>query len=502
MKRKQKNAIFPILLFLIALALLLPCLAGCGTANKGPADGTSSNDSNPASSEEATEPPYNYEENIPVRDYDNADFTILVSNQMQNYYIPSEKVMDVVSDAVYTRNSKVAETFKINLVYKTMNGNIKGAEEFATAIRTSCAANMPVYDIVTPQAYYGVGLAFENAYYNLNHSDFLHWDENWWFSRINREATVSNRLYFAAGSFLMDKLDSLMCVFFNADIYRNLGFSEDLYELVNDGKWTLSTMKTYSVAYWNQFGSLDVTDGAGYYGHVSDTHAIRALLVGGNVPVVERDETDDEAITITYYGDRLINVFEGVFDFINGGSAWWTTDYDTPTKIFSEGRALFYTHNVGRMLSQPMRDMSNEYGILPIPKYDEEQEEYYSSAMRWEMMSVMRNCDTERACIIMENLCYNTNKILIPEYWEKTMQYKYSRSVQVKEMLEKIRMTLYFQFTDIFNTQLDSIGERPATLIRAKSATLSSWWADNVDSFKMLVKQLVRNYQKVPDTPA
>ena len=69
------------------------------------------------------------------------------------------------------------------------------------------------------------------------------------------------------------------------------------------------------------------------------------------------------------------------------------------------------------------------------------------------------------------------------------------------EMLEKIRMTLYFQFTDIFNTQLDSIGERPATLFREKIATLSSWWADNVDSFKMLVKQLVRNYQKVPDPP-
>ena len=162
---------------------------------------------------------------------------------------------------------------------------------------------------------------------------------------------------------------------------------------------------------------------------------------------------------------------------------------------------MFYTHNVGRMLSQPMRDMSNEYGILPIPKYDEKQKEYYSSAMRWKMMSVVRNCDTERACIIMENLCYNTNKILIPEYWEKTMQYKYLRSPQVMEMLEKIRMTLYFQFTDIFNTQLDSIGERPATLFREKIATLSSWWADNVDSFKMLVKQLVRNYQKVPDPP-
>lgn len=494
MKIKQASAF---LLLLATLFLSLFNFVGCGekkeeeTTEK-PGDGE-------IVSEMTEETSIPYEDTIPERDYGGYPFTILVSTQQQPFFIAEAEVTDIINDAVFNRNEKVSETFNITLDYQTMDGNSSGAREFATAIRSSLMADDQTYDIVIPQTYYGVSLALENSYFNLKKSEYLHLNEKWWFQRINEEATISDRLYFSAGSFLMDKLNSLMCVFFNANHLQDLRITDNLYQMVNDGQWTLEKLVTYSKAYSENYSDPTVTDQTGFYGHVSDAHGIRALIVGGDVPILTRNETNTNSLSITYYGNRLINVFDDVYDFINGDSAWWTESYEIPATIFTDGRALFYTHHIGKMLSPEMRDMADKYGVLPIPKYDEEQKEYCSAAMRWDMMSVMRNCDTERACIIMENLCYNTDEILIPEYWEKSMQLRYSRDTETSEMLEKIRRTLYFPFTDIYKAEIGDIGEGPVNLIKSKSATLSSWWAENVDTYKLLLRQLVDNVNNIPE---
>ena len=61
--------------------------------------------------------------------------------------------------------------------------------------------------------------------------------------------------------------------------------------------------------------------------------------------------------------------------------------YDTTTKVFdsgtvlSNGNTLFYTP-VTFQLAQ-FRDLDYDYGILPYPKLDENQEKYTSYSQPW-----------------------------------------------------------------------------------------------------------------------
>lgn len=71
-------------------------------------------------------------------------------------------------------------------------------------------------------------------------------DEEWWNPTASSVFQVGGKQIAAAGQFSLSYVSTANCLAFNKDIYSTMNRSEDLYDLVRDGKWTQD--KFYEIA--------------------------------------------------------------------------------------------------------------------------------------------------------------------------------------------------------------------------------------------------------------
>ena len=86
-----------------------------------------------------------------------------------------------------------------------------------------------------------------------------------------------------------------------------------------------------------------------------------------------------------------------------------------------------------------MRNMEADFGILPLPKYDEAQDTYYGR-MEDGWVYVIPNApqDTELVGTIFEALSAESRNYVIPAFFDIALTNKYMRDTDSEEMLNMI----------------------------------------------------------------
>lgn len=477
--KKLTSLILAILMILSAVAL-----AACSDKGELPVETVT----NPPVTDTMQIP---YEETIPVLNCEGDNFNLLVSTQMQDFFLTTE-AQDAVSLASFERNTAVENRFNVSLNYTAMNGNTNGAAEFLGAIRVATASGREdCYDVVIPQLF-GLSLVLEGGYHNLYDSQYLHFDRDWWYSNINDYGVVNGKLYGVAGAFNMDKITATVAMFFNKNMANAYGINPDeIYALVEAGTWSMEDMLGMAALVSdNNVDGNSVLDEFDKYGFVTTNHGVRATLVGYDMPI---SKVSDNGVEILYMNDRYYRIFDEVYAFFNEtDSTYMTTDYDVPTEIFSSGRALFYACDIVHISGAAFRSLSFEYGVAPMPKHSDEQQEYVSSSMRWDLTFVPIAADFERACIILENLNYETYNIMIPQYWELAVPYKYMNDPRNQAILETIRQSVYWDFCEYWNSYASDANFGLGNLIVKKDNGASSWWSTNEEVVKNSIAEIVQ----------
>lgn len=86
-----------------------------------------------------------------------------------------------------------------------------------------------------------------------------------------------------------------------------------------------------------------------------------------------------------------------------------------------------------------MRGVETDFGIIPYPKYDENQSEYHSRARYYFPSVVPATCqDTDFVGYMLETLNYESYKTVIPAYYETALKTKYSRDAESSGKLDLI----------------------------------------------------------------
>lgn len=475
-------------LLLAVLMIVTTFLASCGGNNQTP--GTTGSDTEGGTTQGDTAPVTDYEDTIPDVKYDGADFGILVSTQMQKFFISDEESNEVIDIAVVDRNEAVEDRFGINIVYNAMDGNSSGQKAFAAEIETSISSGDDyAYDLVVPQVGAVGGLTLQGGFYNLYNSDAIHWDQPWWYAGINDSQAYTGKLYGAAGAYLMDKITGTVGLFFNRSMMEDMQMNTNIYDLVNNGTWTFDKMNALVQQVSediNQDGVYDANDKFGFVGH---DHGIRAALYGSNIPI---SSIDDGEVELLYLNNRVESVFTTYFNFFNQqDSVYSKATYAENANLFTGDRALFCAADIIHMSKDSFRSMESLYGVCPMPKYDEQQENYYSIVMRWDLAYIPVNADTERACIVLENLNYETYTTLIPAYWESGLQYKYTRDDRDMDMLNIIRSSITYDFTEYWMSHAAGVYFGLSNLIINQDRGISSWWYGTVDNVQIKLEQLL-----------
>ena len=185
-----------------------------------------------------TEKPYL--DNLGEYNFDGADFTMLVRETRVNDIAPDEATGDVVSDAIYNRNVKIAERFNVNILVETLSDD---SNMWNSTLDGEVMAGSDAYDVVMPD--YWWGCETRGLFLDLHdYDDIFEFDQPWWTAGWNDNAEIYGQLYSAVGSMSLDLFKNQNVIFFNKELVDSLNLG-NIYEIVESGDWVLDRFNEF-----------------------------------------------------------------------------------------------------------------------------------------------------------------------------------------------------------------------------------------------------------------
>ena len=428
----------------ITAALMLSAFS-CGSGGEGKDSSTSAPDS---TGEETTAPEET--DGLPEKDMDKFELKIVhfdgnwLSWALTKLDAESE-TGDRLNDAIYKRNRNMEERFNCEI-------NVTGKETItASDIQSEIMAGDSNYDVWFMYDNWTLGaveylLPWEELpYINL--------DREWWNPSATEVFNLEGKTYAAAGNYSLSVLSRASGFAFNKDIYNKMNRSENIYDLAREGKWTIDVMyDTAKNAYIDLDGdsSMNENDQYGISGSWKET--FWRFLSGSDVRFISKDSNSDPVFDLQK-NEAAINKMLKIFDLFTEKGIYYnpqTKDVHSvqdSEEIFADGRLLFKTVNLFDLES--LRTCDIDIGILPCPKYDENQENYYAPSFGAEISVLLKTLPKERkenVGILLEALAYDTNANILPEYKEVLLKTKLARDNESEEMIDIIINSISFDF--------------------------------------------------------
>lgn len=442
-------------LSLIILLSLLIQLAACG--GEALPDETTASDTTPA---ETTADMSSVNE-LPDRKWDGRKFRVLGNEngegrtQFDNFEIYAESENgDLVNDAVFRRNSRIEEKYDVKITQTLVN---LPQEE----MRKTVLAQEDLYDLVFMDLENIGKLASEGYYYDLNSVDYIDFSKDYWNQEVNSSLTIGSSLYFTSSDFSLRDKNRVYIMVYNRDMLNDykLGGAVDL---VREGKWTADVMKEYTKAIYadvNNDGKMSIEDnwGVGFDSY----NAFSALMYAfgsritksdnGNIELVMNSDHTisaiDKGLAIVENG-LFCNDFEGKVDF-----DFWSTS----SKMFYAKQELF-TMSFPHSLKRYSENCDFDYGIIPLPKYDESQEKYYTMADVFCMLFgiPITTPDPDFSGFMLEALSSDSQDVLY-NYYELTCKVKHTYDEDSAEMLDLIFDGIVYDLGMVYDIGLKNI---------------------------------------------
>ena len=292
------------------------------------------------------------------------------------------------------------------------------------------------YDIVSTGVKDLAALAAQGYFLDVNsiENSNLHLDQPWWDSVSHEDMTIANKLFFLTGDIILMDDEYTTCMFYNKGLVTDYGL-DNPSELAMNGTWTLDRMyeMAQTVAHDEDDGTMSVTgdDVWGLVGVMFDTYK---LVMGADAPQVVKNDLDLPELKMD--SEHNLNAFDKVRTIMKDKMvtavcedyyAWNHPDAGTVVGQFYDGKALFMMGLISAVNSDKMREANIRYGILPMPKFDENQENYATTndPYRFYCISIMQNTpDVEFTTFALEAMAYLGEKMVTPEYYDRTLKYK------------------------------------------------------------------------------
>lgn len=470
---------------IVSLALLMLIVlsqAACGDSADG--DVTTSSDTSSEVSDGTTAPEYEFAD----LDWGGDTFTVLNASTTWGFYQYmdfEEQTGEKLDDAIYERNRNVEEMY--NLKLEIIEEDIdKNYEQY----RTSILAQDDVYDVAYIRCDRMSSFMEEGYLYNLLDYPEFQLEEPWWDQVIREKSLIGDKkkLYFAGNDFSLIGFEGTLCCYFNENMLADLGL-ETPYDLVRDGAWTIDKLHEYATAGANLNGDSSFAwdeNGSAIYGLASYEDSLNAFITGGGESYVSIDSSGQPVLLNNaekFYDiiDKAYSIYntEGEFIFMNGSG---NSHYEM---IFKNGRSLFTIAEI--KASSKYRDMEDTFGIVPIPKYDEEQEQYYSHRTHiCLVMSVpVTNQRPEDTGKIMDTFSYLSYTDILPIFYNEKVAQKGLRNEESIEMLGIIAETRSFDIGEAYAWTEELSGAVNTSVVNQKNNNVASL----VESYRSAIEE-------------
>ena len=403
--------------------------------------------------------------------FDGYTYNIFQHTAVYKDFQAEEITGEPINDADFERQTAVEDKLDVEIEFHDLSA---GQRDGQVPLGNVVQAGTNDYDIGSIMSYSACNALTQGLLTNLYSVPNLDLNQKWWDQYCTEECTFVDKVYFMTGDISIGDNRNTFCAYFNKNMAEEYQLP-NFYEMVDNGTWTIDNFRLQAEAVT---ANLD-KDGDGT--HINDIDDIYGIWIWDDVMMGIVNASDLKCCSINKETGEieLVLMSEKFLDAFNKFAAYaynkdvtcayqrngYGADYGSIA--FREGRGLFFLQNVGSSLS--FREMEDEFGILPLPKYDDNQERYISSGASWGLPFYVIPRLTHdqdgyaRIGYITQLLAYESLYTMTPAFYDQTLQNKVSRDEESARMLDIIFESRsydfgwYFEFGRYNETVMDML---------------------------------------------
>ena len=426
--------------------------------------------------------------------FDEAEFKILhygnTAKDFHDAYIWADNVTGgAIGDAVADRNRLVEEQYDVVIAAEECN-------PMEEALKRQQAGQCD-YDLIYEWGSRSISAALDGMLYDFHELDYIDFENSWWSPRATESLTIADRMFIATNMISMNSVSWAGMQFFNKGMMDKLNLTYP-YEYVQSNTWTCDVMfdmMNEAEEDVNGDGEMNIEDQYGGFGV-----NLSGILYAA--PSVQQES--DGSYTVIGYTEQMIsryNEYSRKLDNVSNSDYYdFFDEVDTTVDpsihiavrktVFGEDHALFMSGSID--MTKEQTNMKSDYGVVPNPKAVPEDEWTALIDRNAPMFTVpVQVEDPDMLAIVMDYMAYESEKILLPAYYETTIKTKRMEDTRDYEMLDIIKENAsYGDFGSIYW----SVGCREKMFA---SGNFASVWARYGDQTQQSLNELLDTIESI-----
>ncbi len=481
----------------LCLVMLLSALASCSGGSTETETKTNTNTPSESTDTETTpaetEAP-KAESTLTITDFGGRDYRMISTNQdnRQVDINATELTGSTLNDLVYNRNFHVMELYNVKMVAEDIEYN-----KINDMVKKDATSGDTSYDLYLTN-YTANALATQGYLYDFYTMPHVNLKNAWWDQNEIADMTIRNKLYMAIGDISPTELLTSECILFNKVLFDTNGIPYP-YEDALKGTWTLDKLLTIAdgkTTDLNGDGTIDVEDDMFSMTCWYDYGTAMFYGAGGDVSSFDSNGN----VTLDIDVEKISNIYNKIFTIINGTKANYETvvaNHDRSFRVFSEGRA-FFCGITFQKIETFLREMEDDYGVLPNPKYDENQQNYSTCVSgAGSMVVVPKTCtDPEYVGSMLEAMAAVSYDMITPDLINTMASTKNVRDQESSEVVQMIIRNRNFDTARMHDINADKFVEE---LLPKGSTDVASYFAKNEKSYEKRLDEINKAYQSLDE---
>ena len=415
--------------------------------NQGGTQGGENNTTNPTVTVDPSIKPSVEPENLGNPDGSARTFTFLVRSGRHAWFWGTDKSTDEVSVAAYKRNNLLNEMYNIEMA-------ILENESSTSTWRTTLDAADGNIDVAIPDYYWE--LEYEGFFINLMRRPEIDDSESHWIQGWNNHLIINNRLYTLVGDAALEIMENWEVLFYNRDMAKDLGYYEDIFDMVDEGEWTvkemISIMDDFELALMDNDESNDI------WGAVYDSHSMAQQLYSAGLTLLETNRFTN-IITDISNTPKNIALTEDVtalrhHNATNYFAVTARSDLGTKNGLFFAEQSFFYGSCLlnGKNIK---KSAAFDYGVLIMPKHDVA-DDYRTGSYGVSFFTIPHSSsDKHASAVVLNTMNYlsgdsGEEKLgedrLVYTYFETVVKGQVANLAEDFAMLDRIKASVRYDF--------------------------------------------------------
>ncbi len=402
---------------------------------------------------------------LPELDYNNADVHWLCGNYTDAYFADiwaDAENGNGINDALFRARMSVEERLNMSLHVESFDFVWNTLSTFLNHLKSLVMSGDTTYDCYI--GYTAGALMLEGGYFaDMQDNRYMDLDKPWWNQEI-QDIMPGDAIYTLTGDAMMTLFKHCLCLYFNDDLKTDLGITEDLYQVVREGKWTLDKMEAVIADTYVDLNGDGRSDPEDQFGLTfGDTNKYRMVPAAMHTLISTKTADGYEFSLLNERNNDAFTRFQKLITE-NPNSRDVKTETDsTPTfggnfisNSFTSGHALFTASLIGD--AGFILDSSDfTLGLVPYPKYDEQQANYRTAPQRPAVLYIpitIAGDQFDRAGAVLEAWSSECYRSVMPTYFEVNLKSRYSTDNNMAEMFDLLKENTSMNLDYLFSTEL------------------------------------------------